>query len=380
MTNNFKCHLDYLLTLKVIRKFLKMDVFSVEEKVQIVKWYVLGHPSREITDLFVVAFENQPPPSRTTIRRIVRNFEQTGCVSPKKHKLMREKTEEEINKEINVCALFEEDPYRTLRQVSNEMGLGKDDIRKILKAHGYKSFKVRKTQELLAQDNFSRMEFCENVMELCNQDANFIENILFTDESTFPINGRHNPSVTRCWSRVNPRDHYNYRTQYPRKLNVWAGIVGNSIIGPFFINGTLNGARYLDLLQNQIVPALQERGINLEITWFQQDGCPAHQTAAVHEFMQTIFLDRIISRRGIIGWPPRSPDLSMNDFFLWGYIKSLIYRREEVRPHTLDDLRNKIIEACATITPQMLINARRSFYDRLGYCLAQEGGVFEHLL
>jgi hypothetical protein len=32
-----------------------------------------------------------------------------------------------------------------------------------------------------------------------------------------------------------------YRTKYPPKLNVWAEIIGNNIIGPFFIDGNLNG-------------------------------------------------------------------------------------------------------------------------------------------
>ncbi|KAJ8951110.1 hypothetical protein NQ318_021554 [Aromia moschata] len=33
-------------------------------------------------------------------------------------------------------------------------------------------------------------------------------------------------------------------------VNVWAGIIGENIIGPFFIDGNLNGETYLSLLQN----------------------------------------------------------------------------------------------------------------------------------
>lgn len=28
--------------------------------------------------------------------------------------------------------------------------------------------------------------------------------------------------------------------EYPKKVNVWAGILGKNIIGPFLIDGTLN--------------------------------------------------------------------------------------------------------------------------------------------
>ena len=68
----------------------------------------------------------------------------------------------------------------------------------------------------------------------------------------------------------------------------------------------------------------------------------------------------------------------MNDFFLWGYIKSKIYGYKEIQ--NLEQLRQKIFNAFDTVTPDMLSNVRRGFYDRLGYCLMQEGGTFEQFL
>ncbi|KAJ8955006.1 hypothetical protein NQ318_000438, partial [Aromia moschata] len=43
-------------------------------------------------------------------------------------------------------------------------------------------------------------------------------------------------------------------TQYLEKVNVWAGIINSQIIGPYFFDGTITGARYLDFLQNFLVP------------------------------------------------------------------------------------------------------------------------------
>jgi hypothetical protein len=48
------------------------------------------------------------------------------------------------------------------------------------------------------------------------------------------------------------------RTQYPQKINTWAGIFNNDIIGPFEIDGNLNSATYLDLLVTKVGPALEE--------------------------------------------------------------------------------------------------------------------------
>lgn len=94
--------------------------------------------------------------------------------------------------------------------------------------------------------------------------------------------------------------------------------------------------------------------------------------------MNNTFPNRLISGYGTILWPARSPDLSPNDFFLWGYVKSKVYGHN--RANNLDELQVKIREAFQTISPNMLANVRRGFYDRLGFCLAQEGGLFEHLL
>ncbi|KAJ8956910.1 hypothetical protein NQ318_014328, partial [Aromia moschata] len=69
----------------------------------------------------------------------------------------------------------------------------------------------------------------------------------------------------------------------PEKVNVWAGISGENIIGPFFIDGNLNGETYLALLQNNVVPTMTnlypaEGNPQLpgNAIWFQQDSSPAH--------------------------------------------------------------------------------------------------------
>ena len=77
--------------------------------------------------------------------------------------------------------------------------------------------------------------------------------------------------------------------------------------------------------------------------------CPAHSTLKVHNYLQNIFQDRIMSGRGSIVWPARSPDLSPNDFFLWGYIKARIYNN--VRLNNIDELKDRISIACREINP-----------------------------
>lgn len=76
-------------------------------------------------------------------------------------------------------------------------------------------------------------------------------------------------------------------------------------------------------------------------------------------------------------WPARSPDLAPLDFFVWGFVKNVVYR---VEIDTIEQLEERIREAIALITPEMLENCRGNLLRRLNCCLAENGGHFEHLM
>ncbi|GFV02911.1 transposable element Tc3 transposase [Trichonephila clavipes] len=67
--------------------------------------------------------------------------------------------------------------------------------------------------------------------------------------------------------------------------------------------------------------------------------------------MKDTFGDRLISRFGPVNWPPRSCDLTPLDYFLLGYVKSLVYVD---KPQTLDHLEDNIRRVIADIQPQTL--------------------------
>ena len=60
-------------------------------------------------------------------------------------------------------------------------------------------------------------------------------------------------------------------------------------------------------------------------TWFQQDEETSHTARLSLDAVRELLGYRVISRFGNVHWPPRSPDLSVCDFFLWGYLKSKVY-------------------------------------------------------
>ena len=83
---------------------------------------------------------------------------------------------------------------------------------------------------------------------------------------------------------------------------------------------------------------------------FMQDGAPPHFSCFVTDVLNERFRDAWIGRGGPIPWSPRSPDLSPLDFFLWGYIKNIVYA-EKIR--NIHHLQERITSAIETVTRDM---------------------------
>ena len=94
-----------------------------------------------------------------------------------------------------------------------------------------------------------------------------------------------------------------------------------------------------------------------------QDGAPCHRTINVKNFLKDTFGNRVIG----VG------HLTACDFFLWGYLKGLIYKTP---PTDLDDLRNRIIRSVNNLkeNPQIVRNAMRKTRTLIQKYIAANGG------
>ena len=78
--------------------------------------------------------------------------------------------------------------------------------------------------------------------------------------------------------------------------------------------------------------------------------------------------------KGWLEWPPRSPDLTPLDFFLWGYLKQQMFR---VKVRDMQHLKQRITQAVLTVTPRMLRNVWRDLDYRLDIVRATNGAHVE---
>jgi hypothetical protein len=95
------------------------------------------------------------------------------------------------------------------------------------------------------------------------------------------------------------------------------------VIGPFvFAEDTVTGANYYDMIHEYLLPQVLELQPNII---FQQDGAPPHWSLQIRHLLNRHFRGRWIGCGGPITWPPRSPDITPLDFFLWRYVKDRVY-------------------------------------------------------
>ncbi|KYN30037.1 hypothetical protein ALC57_00480, partial [Trachymyrmex cornetzi] len=125
------------------------------------------------------------------------------------------------------------------QRVAQEHEIGHASVSKILKLNKWHPYKLHLCQELSEDDFDRRIEFCDLMMEMIFDDPLLLNNIVFSDEITFELTGNVNRHNCRYWSDVNPHWKRDNHTQYPQKVNVWAGILDGRPVGPFFIEGNI---------------------------------------------------------------------------------------------------------------------------------------------
>jgi hypothetical protein len=104
--------------------------------------------------------------------------------------------------------------------------------------------------------------------------------------------------------------------------------------------------------RNLLVAGTCDFPCNLQPTViFQQDGDPPHWGRIVRDNLDATFPNRLLGRDGPLAWPPRFPDITPIDFFLWGYVKDKVYATMVTG---VEDLKTRIRDVITIINRGML--------------------------
>ncbi|KAJ4434230.1 hypothetical protein ANN_22778 [Periplaneta americana] len=106
------------------------------------------------------------------------------------------------------------------------------------------------------------------------------------------------------------------------------------------------------------------------------DEDPAFLTRIAFSDEATFHLSgKVNTHNGPTRWPPRSPDITPLDFFLWGYVKNKVYTGHKIRD--LQQLRGRIRDAVNSVTPEMLRKTWQEIEFRLDVLRATRGSHVE---
>ncbi|KAJ8870372.1 hypothetical protein PR048_029393 [Dryococelus australis] len=86
----------------------------------------------------------------------------------------------------------------------------------------------------------------------------FTSSILFSDELCFTRHSYFNNRNSHIWAAENPHSRFIHGHQVKFSVNIWAVIVGGNVLDPVIMPLRLNGAAYLDFLQNTLPLVLED--------------------------------------------------------------------------------------------------------------------------
>lgn len=239
-------------------------------------------------------------------------------------------------------------------------------VRNRIHSGGFKSRVPAKKPALSQRHKDARMAFSRAHAGWNNRQW---RRVMFSDESRFylkRVDGR-----KRVWRRR--RERHVPATVIPTVafqgggVMVWAGISATAKTDLVFIEGNLNGQRYInEVLTPHVLPFLRQMPVADPI--FQDDNARPHRARIVDDFLRTNNVNRMV-------WPAISPDLSCIEH-VWDVLGRAVSERLE-QNSTLQDLRRFLREEWARIPHQTIRKLVYSSKNRVRECRRNNGG-FTH--
>ncbi|GFW15218.1 uncharacterized protein TNCV_173631 [Trichonephila clavipes] len=143
-------------------------------------------------------------------------------------------------------------PESSVRYISKACSYSKLTVWSILDTYGAYSYRPVLAQELMPGDQERRFDFCNFMLNTLDENPDFFNEVLWSDECQFSRQGTINTQNRHYWSLENPHLVRPNRHHVRWSVNVWCGIWKSTLIGPMYFDGPLTSESYMEILSGPL--------------------------------------------------------------------------------------------------------------------------------
>ncbi len=273
-----------------------------------------------------------------------------------------------------VREMLARDRRLTLRLMAEELGIGKETVRTIVREDlGKRKICSRFVpHRLTAEQKEKRMECANDFISMCRGNRSFLTTIVTGDETWCYQYDPETKRQSMAWcSPSSPRPSKSRLQKSKVKTMLIAFFDSHGVIHKEFVppGQTVNAAFYEQVLKRllqrirRVRPELHRTG-----SWvLLHDNAPAHAAIRVRQFLA----QRSVT---VIDHPPYSPDLAPADFFLFPRLKIAL---KGTRFEDLDDIQESVTTTLQTIPAEAFSGSFHKLFERCQRCIEREGDYFE---
>lgn len=237
-------------------------------------------------------------------------------------------------------------------------------VRNIFKKHSFKAVVKKKMLLLSARHRKARLAFALKYREWTVEDW---KRVIWSDETK--INRFGSDGRQWVWKQKGEglveREVQGTVKHGGGNIMVWGCMEWNGIGQLAEIEGKMDADQYVSILEDHMLPSLENCGISEEEVIFQQDNDPKHTSKKAKKWME----DQHIT---LLDWPAQSPDLSPIEH-LWVHIKNRL-NEYPIPPKGVWQIWGRAVEIWNNIPPEVCQKLIESVPRRLEAVIKAKGG------
>lgn len=140
------------------------------------------------------------------------------------------------------------------------LGFQRTSLRQLIKDVNFHAYKPRILHTLNENNPELRMVFAVQFLLMSDENPNLLQTLWWSDEAILKLNGIINRHNCVWYTQENLNIALKHRLN-SSGVTVWTTISPKGLIGPFFLDGTVNENNYLDMSKTYAIPQISAKTI-----------------------------------------------------------------------------------------------------------------------